>query len=423
MRSERGRMTAGKRRILGFLLFTLIFAGYSWVSNLDTFADAEVLTSEEAPEADAFSIEEAAEIARGYLAEHYEEFTIFLYIPEDPDTAFDVIYDEVPDMVLAHTGVSTEGDYLKHVLQGYGFIMSGGKQVAENYRYKLVFKTGYLMTKEEDEDMTELLDQIYSDLELEGKSEYEKVRIIYDYITSNVANDEEHYGDATYTKQFSPYVALTEKKGVCEAYATLLYRMLMDQGIDSRIIDGWARNGVGHAWNIARVDGNYYYLDSTWDTAGMHRYFLYGSGNDTSHRPDREFTSEDFTSQYPISEITYDQWLKSTYNGWIEEDGSWRYYVDGEMQTGWLTLEDGRYYLDGQGKRLSGIQTIDGEVYYFAKDGVLRTGWVQKNGNQYYFDEATGARVAGAKKIDGNWYYFSTKGVMQTGWLTKSGKT
>ena len=420
MRFETGSMKCRFKLVLGILLFVLTMAAFSGINRLDVFA--EIVTSEDSPEADAYSVEEAVETAKAFIAERVEEFTIFLYIPEEPDTAFDVLYDEIPEKVLQHSGVSTEGDYLKIVLQGWGFIMSGGKKVGDNYRYQLVFKTGYLTTVEEEADMREILDGIYAEMDLDGKSEYEKVRSIYDYVTSNVANEVEHYGDASYTKQFSPYVALTEKKGVCEAYASLLYRMLLEQGLDARIVTGAARNGVGHAWNIVRVDSRYYFLDSSWDTDGMHRYFLYGSGNDSSHRLSSEFTNDKFKEQYPISEISYNEWLKATFTGWKEEDGAWHYYVEGQKQTGWLTLDENRYYLDEQGARATGVRVIDGKYYYFSKDGVMHTGWLKKSGNRYYFDE-NGIRVTGLQSIGGKVYYFNGKGVMQTGWLTKSGKT
>ena len=420
MRSETGSMKCRFKWVLGILLFVLTMGVYSGINRLTVFA--EIVTSEDSPKADAYSVDEAVEKAKAFLKDREEEFSIYLYVPVDPDTAFDVLYDEIPEKILEHTGVPTEGDYWKVILRSRGMIMSGGQKVGDNYRYQLVFKTGYLTTQEEEAEMREILDGIYAEMDLDGKSEYEKALIIYDYVTSIVAVDEEHYGDATYTKQFSPYFALTEKKGVCEAYASLLYRMLLEQGLDARIVEGGTKTGVAHAWNIVRIDSRYYSLDASLDNGGMHRYFLYGTGKDNSHYLRSEYTKEEFTEKYPISEISYSEWLEATFTGWKEVDGAWYYYIEGQKQTGWLTLDNVRYYLDDQGARVTGGRLIDGKWYYFSKDGVMHTGWLKKSGNRYYFDE-NGIRVTGLQQIGGKVYYFNGKGVMCTGWLTKGGKT
>ena len=36
------------------------------------------------------------------------------------------------------------------------------------------------------------------------------------------------------------------------------------QGIDCKVISGTA-NGGGHAWNKVKLEGDYYYIDVTWD--------------------------------------------------------------------------------------------------------------------------------------------------------------
>ena len=34
----------------------------------------------------------------------------------------------------------------------------------------------------------------------------------------------------------------------------------------------------------------------------------------------------------------------------------------------------------------TGLQTIEGNVYYLGKDGAVQTGWKNINGNKYYFE-------------------------------------
>ena len=52
-------------------------------------------------------------------------------------------------------------------------------------------------------------------------------------------------------------------KGVCAGYAFALQYLLMRAGIQSYYVVGIA--GENHAWNLAKIDGKWYYVDATWD--------------------------------------------------------------------------------------------------------------------------------------------------------------
>ena len=59
-------------------------------------------------------------------------------------------------------------------------------------------------------------------------------------------------------------------KAVCEGYARAMQFLLQRCGIECAECAGYIRkdtgeNGGGHAWNILKIDGDYYYLDTTWD--------------------------------------------------------------------------------------------------------------------------------------------------------------
>lgn len=82
-------------------------------------------------------------------------------------------------------------------------------------------------------------------------------------------------------------------------------------GVGNIYITGYA-NG-GHAWNLVRMsDGQYYWLDATWDdqTSAIyqHRYFLVGNENFTNHTADTpEGTGTSFLYELPIvSDKDYD---------------------------------------------------------------------------------------------------------------------
>lgn len=76
--------------------------------------------------------------------------------------------------------------------------------------------------------------------------------------------------------------------------------------------------------------------------------------------------------------------------------------------SGWISEGSSRYYLDN-GNRLTGMQNIDGSVYYFdpARDGALSYGWLFTN-NKWFFADQSGALVSGWRYIGGQWYWFDS---------------
>ena len=62
------------------------------------------------------------------------------------------------------------------------------------------------------------------------------------------------------------------------------------------------------------------------------------------------------------------------------------------------------YAYAGQ-KKLTGLQTINGNNYYFdSSTGVMKTGLQTVNGGTVYFSPANGKMVYGLHKIDGYYY-------------------
>lgn len=86
--------------------------------------------------------------------------------------------------------------------------------------------------------------------------------------------------------------------------ASLLYRMVLDAGVDARVISGDA--GGPHAWNIVRLNGKYYNLDSTWDAGREnYSYFLKSMKAFSDHERDEDYSSLEFTEAYPMAESDY----------------------------------------------------------------------------------------------------------------------
>ena len=232
------------------------------------------------------------------------------------------------NLALDHVeGSGTTGDYLRWQHTG----MSGsveGESLDSGYRYTFTyvpdtryFDTIWFTTNAQEKALTNYIQNtILPQLSLGGKTTYQKVQAIYNWITANVKYDYSHMNDPTYWPQYTAYAAAVQKKAVCQGYANLFYRLANDAGIDCRIITGKAYNGTqteDHAWNIVRMeDEKYYCLDATWD-AGLkpenYEYFLKGlTSFSRDHQAETDKLNTPYWTQYESRTSAADYKASST---------------------------------------------------------------------------------------------------------------
>ena len=68
----------------------------------------------------------------------------------------------------------------------------------------------------------------------------------------------------------SAYSGLVNGKTVCAGYARSFQHLMMELGIPCYYCTGYA--GEAHAWNIVKLDGEYYNADATWDDTDPNTY-------------------------------------------------------------------------------------------------------------------------------------------------------
>lgn len=127
-------------------------------------------------------------------------------------------------------------------------------------------------------------------------------------------------------------------------------------------------------------------------------------------------------------------------NQWLMVNGRWRYndssgaylrstwFYDskygkyfhfnkkGNMQTGWIFVNDKSYFLDVHGAMQTGWILDNGEWYYLKHDGSMQTEWGYIDGNWYHFSE-NGSMEKGWILDNNNWYYLDNVGAMKTRWI------
>lgn len=119
------------------------------------------------------------------------------------------------------------------------------------------------------------------------------------------ATTSDNYGSSN--MKYTCYAAAVDNSAVCQGYALLVYRLLNDAGVGCRMLAGNTSNGQ-HGWNIARVNGLYYNLDTTWDagkSSNQYTYFMKSDADFVNHNRWSQYTGSDFYRQFPMASSSY----------------------------------------------------------------------------------------------------------------------
>ena len=147
---------------------------------------------------------------------------------------------------------------------------------------------------------------------VKDKSDYDKIRLIHDYLRDTIDYD------STISKNniYDIYGALVNKVCVCEGYAKAFQYLMNQAEIENAIVIGIGTNSNGktenHAWNYVKLAGNWYAVDVTWDdpiivgggklsNKSRYQYFLKGSETmSKNHTESKTFTTGGQEFTYPV---------------------------------------------------------------------------------------------------------------------------
>ena len=202
----------------------------------------------------------------------------------------------------------------------------------------------------------------------EDMTDFEKVMAVHDYMVLNYEYD--------YTYSNYSISIMTTKKGVCMSYALAFKHLMNELGIECQYVSSEA---IDHAWNLVKVDGEWYHIDLTWDDPGVayaqvrHTYALLS---------DQEIQSlEKPHYGYDLNglEANSDKYDKATWHkgvGAIATVNGVTYYVDGNK----LVDQNGKMIFQGLDGNKGFWSIGDGYVFY---DTIL-TGVAEYNGLLFF---------------------------------------
>ncbi len=123
-----------------------------------------------------------------------------------------------------------------------------------------------------------------------GASDYDKVKYVYDTLIRQTDYDLNASDNQNIYSVFVNHVS------VCQGYAKATQYLLGKMGVACTLVLGTVETGEGHAWNLVRVDGEFYYVDTTWGDVS------YQMEENTSQEGEAQGGSPDVT----MPDINYD---------------------------------------------------------------------------------------------------------------------
>ena len=314
----------------------------------------------------------------------------YAYSTLDEETR--IVYDEVLDAILSHeeeVSVSTvdtkilENAY-KAVCADYGglFWVSGYVYTQYTRGGKLVgmdFTPKYTMSHEERIGIQEQIDDSVEEL-LAGisvsNSDYEKAKYVFEILIQNVDYDASMENNQNIISVF------LSRATVCQGYACATQYLLNKLGVPSTIVTGTAE-GESHAWNLVRLDGNYYYMDTTWgnsryldDSSQIEKYVNYSYLAVTSEEISRTHVLD---SSFPLPECT------SMENNYFVREG--KYFTEWNPENvGSLFAQAWSQGGGGMSVKFSSPELYQQAIQYFIADQHIAD-YCEKISSIYYLED------------------------------------
>ena len=191
-----------------------------------------------------------------------------------------IVYDQILDCILQHSEkvavMTKDKDLLQKV---YDCVMAdyGGLFWIDGYQFNtytsmdqvigIEFMPRYTMTKEQADEYQAQIDAVVEEWMAgigPNDSDFAKSKYVFETLVNQVEYNKNSENNQNILSVF------LGKSTVCQGYADATQYLLQQLGIQSAVVRGKA-NGEAHAWNLVRLDGEYYFTDTTW---GNSRYLM-----------------------------------------------------------------------------------------------------------------------------------------------------
>ncbi|MCZ8531990.1 DUF5050 domain-containing protein [Psychrobacillus psychrodurans] len=222
-----------------------------------------------------------------------------------------------------------------------------------NFKYKADRK----VILEKNKKVNLEVDRIIKENIRKGMSDLEKVKSIHDYLVLSVAYDYDNFlKNNVSNDSYEAYGALINEIAVCDGYTKSMALILNKVGVQTIQVTGIA-NGGNHSWNMVKIDGQYYHVDTTWDDPVPNKpgsvHYNYFLKNTKQLKVDHQWEE----TAYPVATSSKFNYFHNM-NNMVEKDGMY-YYSDSK--------DNLLYKMDK--KKLKKTKVLGDKAPYFAIQG------------------------------------------------------
>ena len=175
----------------------------------------------------------------------------------------------IMDALKEHTGDPHEGDYIARGAATHTVANGNDDWMTASCTAE------YYTTAAQEKEMDSAVEKLLKELNVYNKNDYQKIAAVFSWIADNV----EYKRSAGSSLDQTGYSALVLGSAVCAGYSHLFYRLMLELGVDCRIVSGTS-HGIGHAWNIVRLGSLYYHVDTTFAASSGSRGIWFLRGDD-----------------------------------------------------------------------------------------------------------------------------------------------
>ena len=157
----------------------------------------------------------------------------------------------------------------------------------------VTLKVNYLTDLQQEFTVETELNREVATIKAHYHTPIEKIKAVNDYIVAKT-----EYSENSVASPHSAYALITEGKAVCQGYTLVAHQMLEKLGFETKYVTGYVNGNELHAWNLVKVDGQWFHMDTTWNDPTPNRegvftynYFLV---NDQQLAKDHVWKREDF---------------------------------------------------------------------------------------------------------------------------------
>lgn len=129
---------------------------------------------------------------------------------------------------------------------------------------RILFSATYSMSEAKVQQYQNRIDEVVAGCLscLPEGDDYARLRYLYEYVICNTEYDLQAPENQNICSVF------LYGRSVCQGYAKAFQYLCMKAGMEAALVTGRIReSGYGHAWNLVRSNGGYYYVDATWGDA------------------------------------------------------------------------------------------------------------------------------------------------------------